>query len=111
MTAEEPSVGGRAAGGCVLVVGALVPLAGVFAASRDAGVLTVWGLAVAACWREWRRPVSDSSATPPPGEEPLSDDVYARDGVVIDRVERSPEGVMCIIHPVREEVDGPQDPA
>lgn len=49
--------------------------------------------------------VSDSSATPPPGSDTLSRDVHAGDTGRIARVERSPEGVMCILHPEREEVN------
>ncbi|MFH9038977.1 hypothetical protein ACH4FA_06375 [Streptomyces sp. NPDC017966] len=63
---EEPS---RAAGGCVLVVLGGAALAGVWAASAEAGVLAVWVAAGAAVWRAARRPVSVSSAPPPPGED------------------------------------------
>ncbi|MHC3451262.1 hypothetical protein [Streptomyces prasinus] len=63
---EEPS---RAAGGCVLVVLGGAAVAAVFAVAEEAGVLTVWAVAVTALWRAARRPVSDSSAPPPPGED------------------------------------------
>ncbi|MEV7833019.1 hypothetical protein AB0P12_20750 [Streptomyces subrutilus] len=107
MTAVEEEPGpSRTAGGCVLAVAAGVPVAVVFAAAPDAGVLTVWGLVVVACGWQYRRGVSDSSATPPPVAVAPSGDVFAVDGVAIDHVERGPEGVMCTIHPVREEVNG-----
>jgi hypothetical protein len=61
---EEPS---RAAGACVLVVIAAVVIAVVFALSPVAGVLSLWAVGVVALWRSARR-MSDSSATPPPGE-------------------------------------------
>ncbi|MEU1892758.1 hypothetical protein [Streptomyces pristinaespiralis] len=56
----------------------------------------VWA---AAAWR-----VSDSSATPPPEGVTPSGDVYAGERVEVARVVHSPEGVMCTLHPVREEV-------
>ncbi|WP_371588262.1 hypothetical protein [Streptomyces virginiae] len=54
---------------------------------------------LAAVW--W---LSDSSATPPPLPETPSGDVYAGEVLRVDRVERGPEGVICTIHVVREEV-------
>ncbi|WP_406355025.1 hypothetical protein OHB56_21140 [Streptomyces sp. NBC_01635] len=66
MTAPEPS---RTAGACVLAVLGGAALAVVFALSSEAGVLTVWAVGVTAVWRAARRPVSDSSAPPPPGED------------------------------------------
>src|SRR5690606_29849653 len=65
---EEPEQRSPLAGGCVLVVLAGAALAAVFAASREAGVLAVWVAGVLALWRSARRRMSDSSATPPPGE-------------------------------------------
>ncbi|MFI5641906.1 hypothetical protein ACIA8H_31385 [Streptomyces goshikiensis] len=62
-------------------------------------VPAVW---VTAAWR-----LSDSSATPPPLPDPPPGDEYAGQIVRVDRVERGPEGVMCTIHVVREEVNGP----
>lgn len=100
---REPS---RTAGGCVLTAASAVPLAVVFAVSRDAGVLTVWGLVVAVCGWLYRRGLSDSSATPPPLPAPPSGDVYAGQVMRVDRVERGPEGVMCTVHVVRGEVNG-----
>ncbi|MGW2438760.1 hypothetical protein ACWCY1_18760 [Streptomyces goshikiensis] len=61
-------------------------------------VPAVW---LAAAWR-----LSDSSATPPPLPESPSGDEYAGQIVRVDRVERGPEGVMCTVHVVREEVNG-----
>lgn len=103
---EEPEPS-RTAGGCVLTVVAGVPLAAVFAVSPDAGVLTVWGLVVAGCGWQYRRGLSDSSATPPPLPDPPLRDEYAGQIVRVDRVERGPEGVMCTVHVVREEVNHP----
>ncbi|MER6199827.1 hypothetical protein ABT234_20960 [Streptomyces sp. NPDC001586] len=106
-TAEEPAEPSRAAGGCVLTVVAAVSVAAVFAVSPDAGVLAVWVVGAAVLVRAARRPVSDSSATPPPLPETPSGDVYAGEVLRVDRVERGPEGVMCTVHVVREEVNGP----
>jgi len=66
---EEPEERSPLAGGCVLTVLGGAALAGVWAASPEAGVLAVWVVAGAAVWRSARRPVSDSSAPPPPREE------------------------------------------
>ena len=57
------------AGGCVLLVLGGGALAGVWAASAEAGVLAVWAAGGIAVWRSARRRVSDSSAPPPPGED------------------------------------------
>lgn len=95
-----------AAGACVLVVLGASALAVVFAVSPTAGVLTTWAVGAAALARAARRRMSDSSATPPPPSETPSGDVYAGDTYEVARVVRSPEGVMCILHPVREEVNG-----
>ncbi|MFD6887142.1 hypothetical protein [Streptomyces sp. NPDC059957] len=51
--------------------------------------------------------MSDSSATPPPLSETPLGDVYAGEVLRVDRVERGPEGVMCTVHVVREEVNHP----
>lgn len=63
-----------------------------------------WALLVAWAVAAWR--VSDSSATPPPPPPAPLPDVHAGDTGRIARVEKSPEGVMCILHPEREEVNG-----
>ncbi|MFJ6783734.1 hypothetical protein [Streptomyces yangpuensis] len=104
---EEPSEPSRAAGGCVLTVAAGVPLGVVFAVSPEAGVLTVWGLVVAACGWQYRRGLSDTSATPPPLPETPSGDVYADESVEVDRIARGPGEGLTIIYPVRREVEGP----
>ncbi|GAA3272725.1 hypothetical protein [Streptomyces lavendulae] len=52
----------------------------------------------------WR--LSDSSATPPPLPDPPSGDEYAGQIVRVDKVVKSPEGVMCTVHVIREEVNG-----
>ncbi len=48
--------------------------------------------------------MSDSSATPPPEATGPLGDIYADESADGARVVRSPEGVMCIVHPVRNEV-------
>lgn len=101
-------LGGRGAGGCVAVTLVGVPLAALFAASPDVGVMGVWvGGGAAVWWAVRRRAVSDSSATPPPDSGPPSGDVYADESDEIDRVERGPEGVVCIVHPKRVEINQP----
>jgi hypothetical protein len=95
-----------AAGACVLVVLGVGALAVVYAVSPTAGVLTVWVVGTAALACAARRRMSDSSATPPPRGVAPGGDVYADESTEIARVVRSPEGVMCVVHPVREEVNG-----
>jgi len=63
---EEPS---QTAGACVLVALAGVAVAVLFAVSYIVAVLTLWAVGALLLWRAARRRVSDSSATPPPGEE------------------------------------------
>jgi hypothetical protein len=70
---EEPS---RATSGCVLVALAGGAVAGLFAVDEAAGVLGVMAAGTFALWRSARR-MSDSSATPPPGEDRPSCDVCA----------------------------------
>ena len=65
---EEPDERSPLAGGCVLIVLGGVPIAALWALSDVAGVLAVWVVGAAAVWWSARRRVSDSSATPPPGE-------------------------------------------
>ncbi|MFP3990667.1 hypothetical protein U9R90_25020 [Streptomyces sp. E11-3] len=96
----EPS---RLAGGCVLALLTGVAFTIVFALSYVAGVLAVWSVSTAVLWWTVRRRMSDSSATPPPRGVVPSGDVYAGETGDIARVVQSPEGVMCILHPVREE--------
>lgn len=60
--------------------------------------------AVPAVWLAAVLHLSDSSATPPPLSGTPSGDVYADESTEVDRVERGPEGVVCIIHPKRTEV-------
>lgn len=95
-----------AAGACVLALLVCAVIGGTFAASPTVGVLLVWVGSFALLWRAIRRRVSDSSATPPPLSPDASGDVFADDTTRIARVERTPEGVMCILHPEREEVNG-----
>ncbi|GHF74029.1 hypothetical protein [Streptomyces thermodiastaticus] len=107
MSAEELEPGGSpAAGGCVLVTLGGGALAAVFAASEEAGVLTVWALAAAALWWSARRWKGTDQPLPSPTAPPSRGDVYAGETGEVARVVHSPEGVMCIVHPVREEVSG-----
>ncbi|MGW2044655.1 hypothetical protein ACWCPF_05660 [Streptomyces sp. NPDC001858] len=62
---EEPS---RAAGGCVLVVLAATAAGAAFAIDEAVGILAVVLVGWGALYRSARR-MSDSSATPPPGED------------------------------------------
>lgn len=66
MSVEEESSG--AAGGCVLVVLSGIATAALFAVDEAAGVLGVTAAGTVALWRSARH-LSDSSATPPPGED------------------------------------------
>lgn len=66
---EQPDGGGPVAGGCVIALGIGLPLAGVFAASRTAGVLAAWGIGVAALWRAARSVPSAANPAPPPPPE------------------------------------------
>jgi hypothetical protein len=87
---EEPEQRNTAAGGCVLVALGGAPLAVLWAVSDVAGVLAVWVVGVAAVWWSARRRVSDSSATPPQGQEPPSGDVYARETTRVREVRKGP---------------------
>lgn len=100
---EEAEERSRAAGACVLVVLGGGALAGVFAASDEAGVLTVWGVGSLLLWRAARRRMSDSSATPPPRGVAHSGDVYAGETGEIARVVKGPSG-LAIVYPVRREI-------
>ncbi|MFD7990750.1 hypothetical protein [Streptomyces mexicanus] len=107
MSAEEQEPGGSsAAGGCVLVVLGGAALAAVFAASEEAGVLVVWALAVTAVWWSARHRKGTDQPLPSPTAPPSRGDVFAGETGEVARVVHSPEGVMCIVHPVREEVSG-----
>ncbi|OII64605.1 hypothetical protein BJP40_19905 [Streptomyces sp. CC53] len=107
MTTEESETPSRAAGGCVAAAGALAALAAVFALAPEAGALTVWAVGGSALWWATRRPMPDSSATPPPPSDTPTGDVYAGETENIDRVVRGPGEGMWIIHPVRQEVPRP----
>lgn len=82
MTAEEHDVrnarhepeGSRAAGGCVLVALAGVPLAVVFAASTEAGILATVGAGAAAMWWAVRRVPHAANPAPPPPPEGADDE-------------------------------------
>jgi hypothetical protein len=106
MTDQQQDNPSRGTGGCVAVVTAAVALSVPFAVAPDAGVLTVWGAGGAVVW--WavrRRTMSVSSATPPPLSGTPSGDVFADETDEIDRVEWGPEGVVCIVHPRRIEIN------
>lgn len=70
MTAEEEPERSRAAGGCVLVALAGVPLAVVFAASTEAGILATVGAATGAVWWSVRRVPKIHNPSPPPPDAP-----------------------------------------
>ena len=66
---EAPSGASWAAGGCVLTVLGLAPLAVIFAASREAGVLVTVGATTGMVWWHARRvPPAPNPAPPPPPE-------------------------------------------
>jgi hypothetical protein len=99
---EEPS---RAAGGCVLVVLGAGAAAVLFAVDEAVGVLAVVAAGTVALWRCASR-MPDSSATPPPGAEPPSGDVYARETTHVREVRQGPgEGIT--IFPEIEHVTEP----
>ncbi|MYX16866.1 hypothetical protein GTY67_26315 [Streptomyces sp. SID8374] len=63
---EKSDEGSPAAGGCVIALGIGVPLAGVYAASVDAGVLATLAIGTAALWRAARSVPSTANPAPPP---------------------------------------------
>ncbi|WP_432092111.1 hypothetical protein [Streptomyces sp. NRRL F-5630] len=69
-TAEEEPEPSPLAGGCVAAGLVLVAGAGLWAASPGAAILTLWVGGALLVWRHARTRMSDSSATPPPGEDP-----------------------------------------
>jgi hypothetical protein len=74
---EEPS---KAAGACVLVALGSAGLAAIWAASPEAGILTVWTVGTVALWRTARRTTSvDDAATPsPPPPSGQADEEFAQ---------------------------------
>lgn len=98
----------RASGACVLVALAAVSTGAVFAVSTTAGILGVWLFGAVLLYRSASR-MSGMPATPPPRGAPPSGDVYAGETGEVDRVERGPEGVTCIIHPKRTTVAKPEE--
>lgn len=96
---------------------ALARTAGVLARRLALAVLaaTFYGLlliraphliyAVPVVWLYGSWQMSDSSATPPPEGATPRGDVLADETGEVERVEPIAEGVGCIIHPVREEVN------
>lgn len=101
---EEPS---RTAGACVLVVLGGGAVAVAFAVDEAVGVLVLVAAGAVALWRSARR-VPDSSATPPPGDEPPSGDVYARETGRAREVRRT-VGEGYLIFPEIEYVTDPDD--
>lgn len=64
---EEPSGAGPMAGAVVLTVLGTGAAGGIVAVSQPIGILGLWAIGTGALWWALRRPVSDSSAPPPPG--------------------------------------------
>ncbi|MGW6979962.1 hypothetical protein ACWGE1_11020 [Streptomyces sp. NPDC054932] len=89
-----------------LLVRLAAPVAGLAFAGRvlERAPHLIYAVPVVWLWAAWS--MSDSSATPPPLPGTPSGDVYAGEVLRVDRVVRGPEGVMCTIHVVREEVKG-----
>ncbi|MFE6079989.1 hypothetical protein [Streptomyces virginiae] len=84
-----------------LLVRLAVPLAGLAFAGRvlERAPHLIFATPVVWLWAAWS--MSDSSATPPPLPESTLGDVYAVESTEAERVEWSPEGVICIVHPKR----------
>ncbi|WP_435272210.1 hypothetical protein [Streptomyces parvulus] len=99
---EEPEEPSRAAGVLVLFVLGTVALGAVFAVSDVAGILVTVAACAVATWWTVSRPVSDSSATPPPPSGTPTGDVYAVEGDRAREVRRTPgEGYLIfpeIVH-------------
>lgn len=89
-----------------LLVRLAVPVGGLAFAGRvlERAPHLIFAVPAVWLWAAWS--MSDSSATPPPLPGSPSGDVYAGEVLRVDRVVRGPEGVMCTIHVVREEVKG-----
>ncbi|MEV5659813.1 hypothetical protein [Streptomyces flaveolus] len=66
---QEPEERSPLAGAVALVILGAVVFGALFAWSDAAGILAVWVASTVLGWWRVRRPVSDSSATPPPGED------------------------------------------
>ncbi|MFI9583483.1 hypothetical protein ACIHCQ_16915 [Streptomyces sp. NPDC052236] len=96
---EKPS---RTAGGCVLVVLAGAVVAVVFAVPPAAGVLSVWTVGVVALWRAARR-MSDLPAAPSPKGVAPDSDIDAARRLAQAKAVYDPNGVLCALHPVRDE--------
>lgn len=64
---EEPSESSPAAGACVLIVLSGGALAGVWAVSPAAAVLTVWVVGAGTVWRHVRRTANPAPPPPPEG--------------------------------------------
>lgn len=100
--APEESEPSRAAGGCVLLVLAVVVVAGVFAASPAAGVLGLWIVGTVTLYRSVRRAANPA---PPPLPTPPLGDVSAGGKERLARVEYDPSGGRCTLHVTRDEVN------
>ncbi|MGA5371420.1 hypothetical protein ACPCSD_10115 [Streptomyces griseoincarnatus] len=104
--AEESEERSRAAGYCVLVVLVGAALAGVWAASAEAGILTLWVVGTVALWRAARRRKGPDLPLPSPTVTPSRGDVYAVETGRAREVRRLPSGGY-IIHPEIEYVTDP----
>ncbi|MEV6752367.1 hypothetical protein [Streptomyces sp. NPDC051214] len=100
---EEPGEPSRTAGGCVLLVLAVVLVAVVFMVSPTVGLLALWAVGTLLLWRAARR-MSVSSATPPPRGVAPDSDIDAARRRARARGAYDPNGVMCVYHAPREEV-------
>lgn len=107
--AEEPEASSPLAGGCVLLALGGAGLAGVFAASTEAGILVVWVVGVAAVWWSARRRKGTYQPLPSPIVTPSRGDVFAVETGRAARVVEGPGGVK-IVHPEIEYVTDPSIP-
>jgi hypothetical protein len=94
-TAEERS---PLAGGCVLVVLGGAALAGVWAASAEAGILTLWVVGTVALWRAARRRKGPDLPLPSPTVTPSRGEVFAVETGHAARVVRG-QGGPTIVYP------------
>lgn len=74
---EEVPERSAAAGAVVFTILGTGAVGGIVAVSSTVGVLGLWAVGTGALWWAMRRPVSDSSAPPPPREERPSCDECA----------------------------------
>ncbi|MFI1524952.1 hypothetical protein [Streptomyces griseus] len=89
--ADEPTDGSPAAGGCIIALGIGAPLAGVYAASTEAGILATLAIGTGALWRAARSVPSAANPAPPPPSEG-ADEKKPQFTVVEDRPGH------CVVH-------------